>query len=233
VQVHHSRGRHTASGHWYLKEDSTRSRSLIFIAFGLALASVNGVPLWIPENGYASINPPLSSNRRGSLSTKTTHPAFLSGVQAILAKVGAHHDLVNPFESLTKGEMFVRVKDAIGADAASAFLSKTVSCSHTGARSYGISPSVSCGVCFGCVLRKASFHASGIADGTTYLDAAGSDRLQHWLDSKTVVPTMRDFLQSDFGVADLATHRVPASMPLDGVGDLCLRARDELRGLAL
>jgi 7-cyano-7-deazaguanine synthase in queuosine biosynthesis len=233
VQVHHSRGRRTASGARYKKEDSTRSRSILFIAFGLALASVNGVPMWIPENGYASINPPLGINRRGSLSTKTTHPAFINGVRAILAKVGGHNDLVNPFAAMTKGEMFLKVKDEIGLSAASDLLSSTASCSHTGARSYGISPSVSCGVCFGCVLRKASFLAAGIADKTRYLDATGNKRIQDWLDSKSVMPAMRDFLASPYGEKELATLRIPQSLSLAEVADLCNRGRDELRGLAL
>jgi hypothetical protein len=147
--------------------------------------------------------------------------------------VGGHHDLINPFADMTKGEMFVKVKDALGVDAASDFLSQTSSCSHTGARSYGISPKVACGVCFGCVLRKASFLAAGIPDKTTYLEPAGNARLHQWLDSKTVEPAMHDFLASSFGENDLSTLRIPDSMPLASVAELCNRGRDELRGLAL
>lgn len=57
-------------------EPTRRSRSLLFIALGLAVGSVTPeVPLWVPENGFASLNPPLAGERRGSLSTRTTHPA--------------------------------------------------------------------------------------------------------------------------------------------------------------
>ena len=56
-------------------EPSSRSRSALFLAFGLAVAGIDGVPLWIPENGFASLNPPLGPERRGSLSTRTRAPA--------------------------------------------------------------------------------------------------------------------------------------------------------------
>lgn len=233
IQVHHARGRKTASGRNYAKEDSTRSRSLLFLAFGLAVASVDRLPLWIPENGYASINPPLSPNRRGSLSTKTTHPAFLQGLSSILVKVGAHGDIINPFSNATKGEMFSKVRDVIGADAASEYLSSTTSCSHTGAKSFGIRRRAQCGVCFGCLLRKASFIASGIVDRTEYIDAGDNEQVARWLKSKSVESAMRDFVTTDLSEKDLATMRIPNSIRLQDATDLCNRAMNELRGLSL
>jgi hypothetical protein len=232
IKVHHSRGGHSPGGSAYKQENSTRSRSLLFIALGLAASSVPEVPLWIPENGYASINPPLSKSRRGSLSTKTTHPKFFEDLRTILESVGAHNDLINPYTDLTKGEMFTKVKAAIGEEQASAFLSATNSCSHTGARRYGVSPRTSCGVCFGCVLRRASFQAADLPDGTAYLQA-NSPEQQVWLDGKSVITAMHDFLASPFSEADLAHLQIPASLQLSDVANLCTRGRDELRGLGL
>ena len=49
-------------------EPTRRSRSILFIALGLAAASARGgVPLLIGENGFTSLNPPLASERAGSL----------------------------------------------------------------------------------------------------------------------------------------------------------------------
>lgn len=227
-----SRGRKTPGGARYGKEDSTRSRSLLFIALGLAVASVDELPLWLPENGYASVNPPLSKSRRGSLSTKTTHPKFIADLKKILAAVGAHHDIVNPYASATKGEMFTEVSDTLGATRASAYLTLTSSCSHTGARSYGVGPTIACGVCFGCVLRRASFAASGLADGSRYL-APTDERQRRWLSSKSVVPAMHDFLDEDFGELDLARLQIPTELHLADVADLVERGRAELRQLQL
>lgn len=232
VKAHISRGRRAPEGTAYGRENSTRSRSLLFIALGLAIASVDELPLWLPENGYASINPPLSKSRRGSLSTKTTHPKFITGLKRILEAVGAHHDVVNPYADLTKGEMFTQVADKIGDAAASKYLTMTSSCSHTGARSYGIAPAVACGVCFGCVLRRASFVASGLNDGSRYLEPQG-DKQRDWVAAKTVVPAMRDYLAEPFGEADLAGLQIPSEIPLASVELMVERGRQELRQLVL
>lgn len=232
VKVLLARGRHSPTGNAYGKENSTRSRSFLFIALGLAVASVHKVPLWLPENGYASINPPLSRSRRGSLSTKTTHPKFLGDLISMLSTVGAHNDLINPHADMTKGEMFQQVREMLGHDRAGAFLSDTSSCSHTGAKSYGISAKIACGVCFGCVLRRASFAAAGLEDTTPYLVPVGDKQLA-WVKEKSVVPAMRDFLREPFGESDLAKLQLPSSIALADVVKLCRRGREELRGIDL
>jgi hypothetical protein len=228
VKVNLARGRTAPTGAHYGRENSTRSRSLLFIALGLAVASAHRVPLWLPENGYASINPPLSKSRRGSLSTKTTHPKFLADLAGILKIVGAHHDVVNPFASWTKGEMFLAVRDRIGTDAASQFLSATSSCSHSGARSWGYPPETACGECFGCVLRKASFLAAELDDTTPYLTPATPAQAA-WLAERSVLPAMRDFLSEPFGERDLVPLQIPSTLPLAVVNYLCQRGRSELR----
>src|SRR5262249_51932596 len=139
VAVHLARRTTRFDGSKWPTEPSSRSRSLLFLALGLAVASIHGVPLWIPENGFASINPPLGSERLGSLSTRTTHPTFLQGLTAALAKVGAHSAIENPFAGSTKGEMFQMAAGLVGADAASKFLISTHSCGLTGQRAFGVS----------------------------------------------------------------------------------------------
>ena len=61
-QVFLSRVRKRLDGTYYRSESSSRSRSLLFLALGLAVASQSGGPLWIPENGFASLNldPPMN-----------------------------------------------------------------------------------------------------------------------------------------------------------------------------
>ncbi|WP_405763861.1 7-cyano-7-deazaguanine synthase [Actinacidiphila glaucinigra] len=164
-----ARGRHRIDGTAYPSETTTRSRSFLFIALGLAVASIHRVPLWIPENGFASINPPLGFERLGSLSTRTTHPAFLQDLSTAVSAAGAHADIHNPFAQLTKGQMFRDAADVLGAEEASAFLSSTHSCGLTGQRAHRIPPARQCGICFGCVLRRASFTAAGVADRTDYI----------------------------------------------------------------
>ena len=47
-----------------------------------ALSCWNDVTLYMCENGFISINPPLTDARLGSLSTRTTHPVYLSDAPA-------------------------------------------------------------------------------------------------------------------------------------------------------
>src|SRR5690606_4084156 len=99
-------------------ERSQRARSLIFLAYGVLLATSlkryemgKSVPLYICENGFISINPPLALDRLGSLSTRTTHPVFLSLIQKLLDEAGLKVKLHNPYQFLTKGEMLVQCAD--------------------------------------------------------------------------------------------------------------------------
>jgi len=231
VAMHLGRRSRRIDGTSYPSEPTSRSRSLLFLALGLAVASIHEVPLWIPENGFASINPPLGPERLGSLSTRTTHPRFLQDLSAVLTKVGAHAVIENPFSQATKGEMYRWVTDLVGPDEASAFLSTTHSCGLTGQRAYGISAERPCGICFGCVLRRASFSASHVTDATSYIAPSSDPAVQNWLDSKSVEQQVRNFIRRGVRGSDLAALGLPDSYPLREAMDLCRRGISELRSL--
>jgi Queuosine biosynthesis protein QueC len=216
------------NGTTFSDEYSTRSRSLLFIALGLAVASVDQVPLWIPENGFASLNPPLGPDRRGSLSTRTTHPFFLDGLQTLLSEAGAHAKLSNPFQDLTKGEMFRRAAEIIGTAPAANLLSQTLSCAHTGHKAHGYPIRVGCGVCFGCLVRKAAFLASGLDDRSEYLPRSDS-KLSNYLADKSAERPLELFLEDGVGAADVAAMSLPSSYPARSALELCTRAMAELR----
>jgi hypothetical protein len=231
VVAHLGRREKRLDGTPYPSEPTSRSRSLLFLALGLAVASIHEVPLWIPENGFASINPPLGPERLGSLSTRTTHPAFLQDLSAALTRVGAHGVIENPFAASTKGEMFQKVVDLVGAKDTSAFLSATHSCALTGQRAHHISAEVPCGICFGCVLRRASFVASGVTDATTYIAPSSDPVIQRWLDSKSVERQVRNLVRRGVTARDLATLGLPRNYPLRDALDLCQRGLKELGSL--
>lgn len=138
-------------------EPSTRGRSLIFFAYGVVAAAALGLAeVLVPENGLIAVNPPLTPRRLGSLSTRTTHPYFLGEINEILHAVGLGIRLTNPFEGLTKGEMLAGAKHPKLATLASA----SYSCGK-GKRKNG-----QCGRCIPCLIRRASFHAANVKDGT-------------------------------------------------------------------
>ena len=92
------------------KETSTRSRSIAFIAFALLAScalsvSDKHIEIFIPENGFISLNVPFGYNRIGSLSTKTTHPIYIAMLQEILDTLEIKATLVLPYRFKTKGEI--------------------------------------------------------------------------------------------------------------------------------
>lgn len=213
----------------FKSEPSSRSRSLLFLALGLAAAQRSGQPLLIPENGFASLNPPLGPERRGSLSTHTTHPRFLAELQEVLTKVGAHGIIQNPFQALTKGQMFAQVAEEIGANEASKYLSATNSCSHTDARYSGVAPGSSCGVCFGCLVRRASFHAASIIDATEYLSNDAANRYADFVSQKSIVEAMYDFAAEDPKPRMVMKMSLPEDYPPEEALTLCRAGVRELR----
>lgn len=150
-----------------------RTRSFNFIAMGaLAAATVarlhpagTRVPLIIPENGLIAINPPLTNRRIGALSTRTTHPHYLTLIQQMLDIVGLPVDLTNPFAHKTKGEMITECLDQ-------ALLARVAA--HTVSCGKWKRSGQQCGKCVPCLIRRSSFHAAGWEDQTPY-KASGQD----------------------------------------------------------
>lgn len=230
-QFNIGRGSKRLDGRDFDNEYSSRSRSLLFLALGLAVASVHRVPLWIPENGFASLNPPLGMERLGSVSTRTTHPAFLADLSSLLNNVGAHGEITNPFSRNTKGEMFRRVSDLFGTSEGAAFLSATNSCSHTGQRAFKVPPTTPCGVCFGCVVRRAAFAAAEVPDETQYIDAAGNAKLKAWLDKNSIEEAVRRFVARGVKSRDVIALSLPGNYSASDALDLCQRGSRELGDL--
>lgn len=229
-QLTFTRHRRQPGGHQLPSEFSTRTRSLLFLALGLSVASVNGVPLWIPENGFASLNPPLGPDQLGSLSTRSTHPWFLEELSILARRANAWADITNPFAMQTKGEMFRWVAAELGDDgAASDFLSATSSCAFTNRRWLGIKANEHCGTCFSCLVRRASFAASGLTDRSIYVsDAWPSEEVRKQLQQASILPSIRGFVARGVRVSDIGAMRLPDGYSASQARELCLRGAREL-----
>ena len=81
----------------------------------------------VPENGYISINPPLTRRRIGSHSTRTTHPNFLLRLEKLLERIGFGVKFVNPYQFKTKVKCWLECVDQ---DAIRKAVPLSVSCSH-------------------------------------------------------------------------------------------------------
>lgn len=223
-----NRRRRRVDGSDFPNEYSTRSRSLLFLSLGLAVASIHGAELIVAENGFASINPPLGHDQRGTLSTRTTHPALIAGLRDVLPEAGVHADLRTPFAQATKGEMFKQAADLVGSEAASEFLSATHSCAHTGHRSHGLSIRHHCGVCFGCLVRRSAFLAAGLDDRTPYMASMERPDLRAYLAKRSMEKAMREFLVRGVDPYEIAALSLTSSYTASAAVEICRRACGEL-----
>ena len=151
-------------------ERSQRSRSIIFLAYGVLMATALAryhvgadVTLFVCENGFISINPPLTDSRLGSLSTRTTHPVFMGQFQQLLDEADLRVKLKSPYQFRTKGEMLSGCADQT-------FLRKYAHTSTSCGR-YVRNRYKHCGRCLPCLIRRAAFHAWGVPDKTHYVYA--------------------------------------------------------------
>ncbi|WP_290452630.1 Qat anti-phage system QueC-like protein QatC [uncultured Muribaculum sp.] len=174
------------------KEDTTRSRSFMFFAHAIAIASGIGhhVELYVPENGVISLNIPLTIMRLGSLSTRTTHPYFMKTIQNLLLELGIDISIINPFQFQTKGEMMKTCKDI---DFLNSNYQYTLSCSHPDQGRWTGESVGHCGECLPCTIRKAAIKAAGIDDSTVY---------RHHYETKT-------------GIESLLSYRLGLATPKD------------------
>lgn len=238
TQINLGRSRKQIGGAPFPDEPSRRSRSLLFVTLGLAVASIGTpVPMWLPENGFASLNPPLAPERRASLSTRTTHPTFLASLQASLRAVGSHADFSNPFSRATKGEMFASISEVVGKDRAAALLSKTHSCVHVRwAGRFGRPPATQCGVCFGCLVRRGAFVASGLDDRSTYLltDLSADERHAFLTpDVRADIEAVRYATSKQFGPEGVLAMDLPDDYGQDEALELIRRGLAELAAVEL
>lgn len=148
-------------------ETSTRGRSLIFFAFASLAASAldatvnRPVTIYVPENGFISLNIALNPSRIGSLSTKTTHPIYLSGLQSVwdAVDIKAKLSFPNDYQFKTKGELLGGCLDKkILGD----LIGDSTSCGK-----YGRHKQTHCGCCIPCLVRRAAFLKAGMLDTTS------------------------------------------------------------------
>jgi hypothetical protein len=230
------RRRQIGSDAEFPQEPSSRSRSLLFIALGLAAASIRGAELWMPENGFVSLNVPLAPERRSSLTTRTTHPWFLDELRKVFERVDIGVKFRNPFEEKTKGEIFSDLVEAFSSDAAADALAHTHSCARSGANYAGFAPSTQCGVCFACLVRRGAFAASGVEDRTEYIEtllSTGDPRRAEWLTPhrRSDYETIRYAVERAITMADVAAVGLPDRIRLADALDLAQRGLKELGGL--
>ncbi|MBM4295691.1 MAG: hypothetical protein FJ126_12425 [Deltaproteobacteria bacterium] len=163
-RVHHLMVRVQLEG----PELSLRSRSFLYLGLGLAATAAFGpdTRLIIPENGWISLNPPLTPNRLGTYSTRTTHPYFLQQLTRLWQAAGINHPLINPYQGFPKGEVLASCRNL-------SLLEKlyllTTSCARPVASRWRGQGAGACGYCYPCLMRRTALHRLGWDRGEDYL----------------------------------------------------------------
>ena len=128
----------------------------MFFAHAIALASAFDIEtqMYIPENGFISVNVPLSGARFGSSSTRTTHPYYMKKLKMLVKNMGLQLSMKNPYQLKTKGEMILECKNKV---LLKKNYTKTMSCSHPDVGRYSKeSKTMHCGSCIPCIIRRAA-----------------------------------------------------------------------------
>jgi hypothetical protein len=222
---------HDDHGRELVKEASFRSRSLLFVGIGLFCieALPNCDTLIIPENGTISLNYPLTPSRTSTLSTRTTHPHYIKLLQKLVNNIGLGTKLVNPYQSLTKGEL---VSNCVDAAVLAASYPLSVSCGKRGRKmhwdtKHGTSH---CGICMPCIYRRAALHKVGLDNQLYGIDifTTASE-----ICGKYDFPALFDFLSSALTTEQIRrTLLVAGSLEpdeMDQAAGLVERVREEIK----
>jgi hypothetical protein len=144
------------------KENTTRSRSLLFFSTAVLIGSTyDSTNLIIPENGFISLNVPLVPYRSGSNSTRTTHPLYMNYFNDLLKSIKINITMANPYQFKTKGRMMIECKNQ---KLLINYAKDTMSCSHPKVTRFYKEPAMNCGYCLPCIVRKGAFKKSKIKD---------------------------------------------------------------------
>ncbi|MDX2546922.1 hypothetical protein ACOT81_05340 [Streptomyces sp. WI04-05B] len=218
-------------------EPTSRSRSLLFAALAAATAATASSPhVTVPENGFTSINPPLTTARGGTLTTRSTHPGTFSRLNALLTAIDIPVTVANPYLHYTKGELLERAHDRVG-DVLLAGAAATVSCGKLdGARYPGGNANLNCGLCVACLVRRGSFTIGPHLDPTIYL----VNHLEGLARESLLRRRRRDLLDIQQAILSgideidiLAVGDLPPDTDFDAVVDLCQRGLQELSRVPL
>lgn len=147
---------HNARTGQAVDEASQRARSLVFIAYGVLVASTlaataegRTIDLFVNENGFIAINPAMTPMRVGSLSTRPAHPLYFALLQQVFDAMDIRVRLSNPYKFQTKGEML--------ANCANQELLRQLARRSTSCGRYQRHGYTHCGRCIPCQVRRAAF----------------------------------------------------------------------------
>ena len=145
-----------------------RSRSLLYLALGLATAASFGAahPPHPPGKRLDQSQPAADDQPPGQLQ-HPHHPSPISwsSSRRLWQRAGLANPLVNPYQDLTKGEMVRRCRNR---DLLGQLFGMSVSCSRPVVSRWQGGAAGACGYCYPCLMRRAALHTLGWDRGEDY-----------------------------------------------------------------
>lgn len=142
-------------------DPAQRSRAFLLAALGCAVAESLGIEtVVLADNGYVSINPPISGELAGALASRGTHPTLLRLVTRLVRLLFTQPiTVVNPLADQTRAEALETLKRHRCQD----LISSTLTCGKfRSPRQSGAVPH--CGTCSQCVDRRFAVIRAGLED---------------------------------------------------------------------
>jgi 7-cyano-7-deazaguanine synthase in queuosine biosynthesis len=142
-------------------DPSQRTRAFVLAALGCAVAESLGIDtVLLADNGYVSINPPISAELAGALASRGTHPLFLRLVNHLVALLfPVPPKVLNPLADRTRAEAL----EILIRHGCQDLVSRTLTCGKF--RSRHQSRAVPhCGICSQCVDRRFAVIQAGLEE---------------------------------------------------------------------
>lgn len=130
-------------------DNSQRLRSFLYMSLAATLAhELKITEIWYCENGITTFNLPLSLQRIGSRSTRTTHPKVVGLFEQLCELVfSSKLQVKNPFVFATKRDVIEKLLALNCQD----MIATSLSCTRT----FAVQKTKRhCGVCFQCIARR-------------------------------------------------------------------------------
>lgn len=140
-------------------ESTQRTRAFMHTALGsVAALMADNSQLFLFENGFGALNLACDSAQFGSQNSRGTHPVFLRRMAALVSVAFSKPFVIaNPFTLSTKAQML----SAMSVRNFEPLLQKSFSCDRFPNYNHA---RPQCGCCPSCLIRRLSFHGSGLFD---------------------------------------------------------------------
>ena len=208
-------------------DNNQRLRSFLY----MALAAVAAYELKIPriaycENGITTFNLPLSEQRIGSRSTRTTHPKVIALFSRLMQQVtGFAISIENPFLFRTKRQVVEKLSELGCGD----MIGQSLSCTRT----FAVEKTKRhCGTCFQCITRRFAVVAAG-AEASDPVDDYTKDIFRSPINKGVERGNAIDWVNFNRTVSALSLEGLLRRFPqlYDGLGDVMGNPQSAAQGI--